>query len=92
MMLVMIAVAMLAWGMVVDRAGRKLGTLLATLPFAVYFVVLWAAQLDGHLDSRETSDLSVSLLVGLLAFLSGPNIMNLVSRWRKRRRGTIDDE
>lgn len=87
MMLVVIGVAMFVLGVVVERVGRKLGTVLAVLPSLVYFGFIVAAQRGGDLDSRVAADLALALLVGVLAFQCGLYAVRIRSRWKRRSAG-----
>jgi len=51
MLYVAVGVALLLWGTLVGRVGRKLGTLLAIVPVLVWFGVLAWFGSSGNLDS-----------------------------------------
>ncbi|WP_449407307.1 hypothetical protein [Microbacterium maritypicum] len=92
MMFFVVGVAMFVNGVVVDRVGRVLGTVLALVPIAAYFVYLAIIQLDGKLDDREYADSGLVMLVGILAFASAPTAISLVRAWRDRRQGEASED
>lgn len=83
MVYITIGLALLLWGALVGRVGRKLGTLLATLPVLLWFGVLAWFTWSGALDSPTGDALPAYLLVGLFAFLLG---VNLTTRREPSRR------
>ncbi|WP_341935919.1 hypothetical protein MRBLWO14_001599 [Microbacterium sp. LWO14-1.2] len=82
----LIGIALFAVGVLVERAGRKLGTVLALLPVVLWFAYLAHIQLDGELGERESVALMVALLVGLLPFSAGQVVAGVVSGWLCERR------
>ncbi|MFE7065941.1 hypothetical protein [Microbacterium sp. NPDC057658] len=87
MLYVAVGVALLLWGTLVGRVGRKLGTLLAIVPVLVWFGVLAWFGSSGNLDSPAGDALAVYLVVGLLAFTIGVNLTDRSvsvrnSRWK----------
>lgn len=69
-----VGVALLLWGVLVGRAGRKVGTALAVIPVLVWFGFLgWFVWTDS-LGSPAGDALLVYLLIGLLAFLIGSSL------------------
>lgn len=74
MLFVAVGVALLLWGTLVGRVGRKLGTLLAIVPVLVWFGVLAWFGSSGNLDSPAGDALPVYLVIGLLAFTIGVNL------------------
>ncbi|WP_144875950.1 hypothetical protein [Microbacterium sp. 1.5R] len=86
MTLALIGFTLFAVGVVVERAGRKLGTVLALLPVVLWFAYLAHIQLVGELGERESVDLMVALVVGLLSFSAGQVVAGVVSGWVHGRR------
>jgi MFS family permease len=74
MVYIAIGVALLLWGALVGRVGRKLGTLLAILPVLVWGGVLAWFTWSGATDRSTGDALPAYLLVGLFAFLIGVNL------------------
>jgi len=74
---VAVGVALLVWGALVGRAGRKVGTLLAVIPVAAWLGLLAWLGWTGSLDSPAGDALPAYLVIGLLAFFVG---LNLTSR------------
>lgn len=74
MVYIAIGLALLLWGAVVGRVGRKLGTLLAILPVLLWFGVLAWFTWSGASDRSTGDALPAYLLVGLFAFLLGVNL------------------
>jgi hypothetical protein len=85
MLFVAVGVALLLWGTLVGRVGRKLGTLLAIVPVLVWFGVLAWFGSSGNLDSPAGDALPVYLVVGLLAFTIGVNLTDRSVSVRKSR-------
>lgn len=69
-----VAAVLLAWGALVGRVGRRVGTLLAVVPILVWFVVIEWFTRSGALDRAAGDALPVYLLIGLFAFLIGENL------------------
>lgn len=76
---VAVALALLVWGALTGYAGRKLGIALALIPVLGWLGVLAWFSLSGNLDSPAGDVLPAYLLVGLLAFLVGSNLMSWFS-------------
>jgi hypothetical protein len=92
MMFVAIGVVLFAWGVLVERSSRVVGTVLALVPVVVWGGFLFAMQIDGDLDSREAADHAMAMVVGLLAFTLGSSIDSIRAAWRRfRRRGASRD-
>lgn len=92
MMLVVIGCLLFAWGMLVERVGRVLGTVLALLPVAVWAVILFVLQTDGELDSGEAADHALAMMTGLPAFMLGSSPDSIRAAWRRYRgRGASRD-
>lgn len=86
MLYVVVGVALLLWGALAGRAGRKVGTVLALIPIAVWFGFLaWFGWADG-LDSPAGDALPAYLVIGLLAFFVGSNLASGVGASRSARR------
>lgn len=78
-----VGVALLLWGVLVGRVGRKVGTLLAIVPVLLWGGVLaWFTWSDA-LDGPDGDALPVYLLIGLFAFLIG---VSLTGRHEPSRR------
>lgn len=75
-------VALLILGLIVGKAGRKLGTAIAIALAVAWFGVLAGFGLAGNLDASKTQELALYLMVGMVAFLIGTN---LTSRDRSSR-------
>lgn len=86
MLYVAVGVALLLWGVMVGRAGRNLGTLLAIVPVLVWFAVLAWFGSSGNLDSAAGDALPAYLVIGLLAFMIGVNLTNRSVAVRNSRR------
>lgn len=69
-----VAAVLLAWGALVGRVGRRVGTLLAVVPILVWFMVIEGLTRSGALDRAAGDALPVYLLIGLFAFLIGENL------------------
>lgn len=80
--IVVAGVALLILGLIVGRAGRKLGTAIAIALALAWFGVLAGFGLSGSLDASKTQELALYLMVGMVAFLIGTN---LTSRNRSSR-------
>lgn len=78
-----IGLTLLLWGALVGRAGRKWGTLLATVPVLLWVGVLAWFTWSGASDRSTGDALPAYLLVGLFAFLIG---VNLTTRRESSRR------
>lgn len=74
MVYIAIGVALILWGALVGRVGRKLGTLFAVLPVLVWGGVLAWFTWSGASDRSPGDALPAYLLVGLFAFLIGVNL------------------
>lgn len=91
MMFVAIAVVLFAWGVLVERSSRVVGTILALVPVVVWVGFLYALQIDGDFDSREAADHAAAMTVGLMAFMLGSSIDSIRAAWRwfrQRRSGS----
>lgn len=86
MMFIAIGVTLFALGVIVERSGRKLGTVLALLPVLVWFWLLVRAQIDGGFGERESRDHAIALLIGLLCFMAGSFLAGPVAGWFRKRR------
>lgn len=82
MIYVVVGIALLLWGALVGRAGRKVGTVLALVPVLVWFGLLawlvWTGNLDGPAGDAHLA----YLVIGLLAFLIGSNFASRVGSRR----------
>ena len=83
---VVVGVALLLWGILVGRAGRKLGVVLSLIPVAVWFGFLAWFEWTGTLDGPAGDVLPAYLVIGLLAFLAGSNLVGWTVTSRKTRR------
>lgn len=86
MMFIAIGVVLFALGVIVERSGRKLGTVLALLPVLLWFWLLVQAQIDGEFGEREPVDLMVAMTVGILCFNAGSVVVGPVAGWLRKRR------
>lgn len=86
MMFVAIGLTLSVLGAIVERSGRKLGTVLALLPVLFWFWFLMQAQLDGELGARELADLMIAMTVGILCFTAGSVIAGPVAGLLRKRR------
>jgi len=86
MMFIAIGVVLFALGVIVERSGRKLGTVLALLPVLLWFWLLVQAQVDGGFGERESRDHVIALLIGLLCFMAGSFLAGPVVGWLRKRR------
>ncbi|MFJ4223700.1 hypothetical protein [Microbacterium sp. NPDC089695] len=85
-MFVVVGLAMFAWGIIVERAGRTLGTVLALLPVVLWYGFSVWAQSRGEFGEREAADHATALLVGLVCFNAGPVVTGPVAGWLRERR------
>ncbi|KNY05159.1 hypothetical protein [Microbacterium sp. GCS4] len=92
MILISVAVVMFVWGVVVERAGRVLGTVMALLPVLVWFGVLVAIQADGDLGWRVAADHALALIVGLSAFMLGSSVDSIRAAWSRHRGRRAENE
>jgi hypothetical protein len=83
---VAVGAALLFWGVLAGRAGRKVGTVLALIPVAVWLgFVAWFGWTDS-LDSPAEDALPAYLVIGLLAFFVGSNLASGAGASRSARR------
>lgn len=83
---VAVGAALLLWRVLAGRAGRKVGTVLALIPVAVWFGLLaWFGWTRG-LDAPAADALPAYLVIGLLAFLIGSNLASGAGASRGARR------
>lgn len=88
MSFVIVGVALFALGAVVERSGRKLGTVLALLPVLLWFGYVLVVQLHGDFGEREAADHAILLVAGLLCFSAGQIATGVAAGWVRKRRGS----
>lgn len=88
---VAVGVALLIWGALVGRVGRKVGTVLALVPVLVWFGLLAWFGWSGILDSPTGDALPAYLVIGLLTFLTGLNLAERSSALRRKRRRVSEE-
>ena len=81
-----VGAALLLWGALAGRAGRKVGTVLALIPVAVWFGFLAWFGCTGGLDTPAADALPAYLVIGLLAFFVGSNLARGAGASRSARR------
>lgn len=81
-----VGIGLFLWGLVVGYVGPKLGSVLAVLPLAPWFILMFGEQAGGQSGSG-TPDLAAVLMIGLVAFLGGANITERAGARRRRSRG-----